>query len=69
MAGGADTQFLEHAEDMLAYVQDCQSYAVPRALCIVTNVSGGSARSAMLTCRRYKPIETDQDTASDLKGI
>lgn len=45
MADDADPQFLEHAEDILAYVQDCQRNAVPCALCVVTNVSGGSARS------------------------
>lgn len=45
MVDCADPQFLEHAEDILAYVKDCQSNAVPCALCVVTHVSGGSARS------------------------
>ena len=38
-------QFLENAEDILTFVQDCQSAQIPCALCVVTDVSGGSARS------------------------
>ncbi|PRY74152.1 xanthine dehydrogenase accessory factor [Yoonia maritima] len=38
-------QFLENAEDILAFVQDCQSAQISCALCVVTGVSGGSARS------------------------
>lgn len=45
MAGFADPGYLEHAEDILAYVLECQSKAAPCALCVVTDVSGGSARA------------------------
>ena len=41
----AGPEFLENTEDILAFVAECQSNAVPCALGVVTDVSGGSARS------------------------
>lgn len=37
--------FLEYAEDILSFVVECQRDLVPCARCVVTDVSGGSARS------------------------
>ncbi len=41
----ADRPFLEHAVDILSFLVECQSDQLPCALCVVTGVSGGSARS------------------------
>jgi xanthine dehydrogenase accessory factor len=40
-----DPGFLESAQDILTYVRGCHDKAIPCAICVVTGVSGGSARS------------------------
>lgn len=39
------SEFLENAEDILSFVKNCQDASIPCALCVVTGVTGGSARA------------------------
>lgn len=40
-----DRQYLEHAEDILAFVTQCQTGGIACALAVITDVTGGSARA------------------------
>lgn len=40
-----DRQYLEHAEDILGFVTQCQAGGIACALAVITDVTGGSARA------------------------